>query len=440
MPFSRRFNFKPYKTSLRKPNSELSSESESEIDCETKMEKSEASSPSVATANDIFTNLRIPDAIRDLPKFEGNPRLLFDFISNVEEIFSALGHITNVENSPYLKILMRAVRNKITGPANEVLDMYGTQINWIDIKQNLILHYSDKRNECSLIKDLHHLKQNNKTVEQFYSEVIEILATLNNYVRIHETDNSIIQSKKGLYENMCLGVFLSGLKEPLGSTIRAMKPANLAVAFANCTEEQNVSYMRYNNPIQTKPFNTQNKPYPNQNTQNFQKNNFQRNNNFPRNNFPNNFQRNNFQNNFQRKPQVNNHFPQSQLRQINWQQNANQNPQNRFQNFPRRTPSFQRAVHPQPNFPTPTPMEVDSSGLTNMRAQMHNVQPQKNLFPALNKNQFHQNIHMDPNQFQQLDFYQNAEDFDDNSTEEFPNHQIFEANFPTPASTNQRDI
>ena len=443
--YRRQLSFKPFRKVkyLREIESEnLNCENETK-DLKMNPETSNASATRpVTTANDIFTNLRIPDAIKELPKFDGNPRLLYDFISNVEEIFKALGQISpEIENSPYLKLLVRAVRNKIVGPANEVLDMYGTPVNWTEIKKNLILHYSDKRNECSLIKDLHHLKQNSKTVEQFYSEVIEILATLNNYVQIHEIDQNIVQSKKGLYEKMCLGVFLTGLKEPLGSTIRAMKPENLAVAFSNCVEEQNISYMRYNNANFTKPNTQTNKPHPNQNRNNFQKTHYS-NNNFSRNNFPNNFQRNN---NFQRQPQTNNNFPQNQSRQNNqWQQNFSKIPSTQFpQNgFQKRPPSFQQAVRPQQqNFPAPQPMEIDSSGLTNMRAQMHNVQKKEELFFTPNKQRNFEHFQTNTNQRQQLDFFYNNDDVDeDASTDEFPNAQIFEANFPAQASRNQQDI
>lgn len=54
--------------------------------------------PTQATVNagDIFSSLRIPDAIKDLPKFDGNPRLLYEFINNVEDI---LLHITGADNT-----------------------------------------------------------------------------------------------------------------------------------------------------------------------------------------------------------------------------------------------------------------------------------------------------------------------------------------------------
>lgn len=195
--------------------------------------------PTTSTQSDIFNSLRIPDAIKDLPHFSGNPRLLYEFINNVEEI---LLYINSADSTPYGKILLRAIRNKIDGEANEILNMYGTPLNWDMIKNNLILHYSDKRSETSLIKDLHNVRQANKTIQEFYSEIIEIQAALSNNILIHEKDANVISSKKELFADMCLNTFLSGLKEPLGSSIRAMQPKSLASALSFCLKEQNIYY------------------------------------------------------------------------------------------------------------------------------------------------------------------------------------------------------
>lgn len=217
----------------------------------------EMASEQVVTAADIVANLRIPDAIKDLPTFDGNPRLLYDFINNVEEIVNLFS--PEVLASPYGKLLLRAIRNKVVGQANEVLNMYGTAIIWTEIKQNLTMHYSDKRNETSLIKDLHALKQSQtETVEAFYSKVIEIFSTISNHVQMHESNPSVIEAKQKLFGDMSLNVFLSGIKEPLGSTIRAMQPKSLIEAFSYCIKEQNCYYMKSGQNSTTQVYKSQN--------------------------------------------------------------------------------------------------------------------------------------------------------------------------------------
>lgn len=197
--------------------------------------------PTMAQATDIISSLRIPDVIKDLPKFDGNPRLLYEFVSNVEEI---LLFIKGTDNTPQGQILLRAIRNKIDGQANEVLNMYGTPLNWDDIKRNLISHYSDKRTETSLIRDLHSLKQYGKPLEKYFSEVMEIQSALYNNLSIHENERAVINAKRELFSEMCLNSFLSGLREPMGSTVRAMRPGSLALAFEYCIGEQNIHYSR----------------------------------------------------------------------------------------------------------------------------------------------------------------------------------------------------
>ncbi|GBP15562.1 Retrovirus-related Gag polyprotein from transposon opus [Eumeta japonica] len=199
------------------------------------------SSGLAAAQMDVFQSLRIPDAIKQLPTFDGNPRLLYEFINNVEEI---LLFIRGTDKTPYGQILLRAIRNKIEGQANEVLNMYGTPLNWDDIKGNLITHYSDKRSETSLIKDLHNLKQYGKTFEKFYSEIVELQSALCNNILLHEADKNVISAKKSLYGEMCLNSFVTGLKDPLGSTIRAMRPNSLAEALDFCIKEQNIYYQQ----------------------------------------------------------------------------------------------------------------------------------------------------------------------------------------------------
>lgn len=71
---------------------------------------------------------------------------------------------------------------------------------------------------------------------------------MNNNLYIHESDQNVFSEKKNLFEEMCLKTFLSGIREPLGSNIRGMRPKTLAEAFTNCIQEQNKFYRKVNNP------------------------------------------------------------------------------------------------------------------------------------------------------------------------------------------------
>lgn len=191
--------------------------------------------------SDVFKNLRIPDAIKDLPTYEGSRHTLFEFIENVEEILSLCN---DIDGQPCSKIFLRAVRNKIRGEANEVLTMYGTPLEWEAIKDNLITHYADKRNETNLVRDLYSISQGHDTVEKYFAKIIDIQSTIINHIKLNEHNCIVVNAKRDLYQEMCLNTFLAGLKEPLGSMIRAMQPQSLAEAFSNCMKEQNMMYMK----------------------------------------------------------------------------------------------------------------------------------------------------------------------------------------------------
>lgn len=192
-------------------------------------------------ANDVFKSLRIPDAIKDLPRYEGSRHTLYEFIENVEEILTLCN---DIDGHPSSKIFLRAIRNKIVGEANEVLTMYGTPLEWDAIKNNLITHYADKRNETNLVRDLYNISQGHDTLEKYFARIIDIQSTIINHIKLNENSAIIIRAKRDLYEEMCLNTFLAGLREPLGSMIRAMQPTSLAEAFTNCLKEQNMTYMK----------------------------------------------------------------------------------------------------------------------------------------------------------------------------------------------------
>ena len=204
----------------------------------------------------MMTSLKIPDAVKDLPKYKGDKNGLYDFIQNVEEILS-ICQPACIKNLPYATIIVRAIRNKIVEDANDVLLMYGTDNVWTQIKHNLITHYADKRDETSLIRDMYRLYQGSETIERFFSRVIDIMNTMNNNAKINipfdGNRTALLQMKNKLHESMGLSVFLAGLREPMGGMIRAMRPVSLPEALSFCLKEQNIGYIKGRIPDQIKP-------------------------------------------------------------------------------------------------------------------------------------------------------------------------------------------
>jgi len=91
-----------------------------------------------------------------IPRYEGEGGKLDVFIAAVEQV---LGLIWGEKRSNIGVIALRAVRSKIVGAADKVLDLDEAQLNWDQIKRILISHFKDKRSEQDFIMELTHIKE-----------------------------------------------------------------------------------------------------------------------------------------------------------------------------------------------------------------------------------------------------------------------------------------
>ncbi|KAG5860957.1 hypothetical protein JTB14_011866 [Gonioctena quinquepunctata] len=73
-----------------------------------------------------------------------------------------------------------------------------------------------------------------------------LLNTICYYIDLDHDDAASKRSKKEFFQQQTLTTFLAGLKEPLGATIRAMRPPNLSSAIQYIQEENNIRYLQRN--------------------------------------------------------------------------------------------------------------------------------------------------------------------------------------------------
>jgi len=196
---------------------------------------------------DICQSLKIPDGIRYLIPYDGNPATLNDFINNVEEILLL---ITGTDKTPYGQFLLRAIRNKIEGKANELLISSGIGLNWDDIRETLIGKFADKRSEETLNFELHGLVHKRLPLQEFYERILDIRATYNRIIENTEIERAALKFKKESFEKTCLYTFIHGIKGPLGATVRTFKPRSLQEAFDVALKERDI-FMRENWSKQT---------------------------------------------------------------------------------------------------------------------------------------------------------------------------------------------
>ena len=81
---------------------------------------------------------KIPDLVKDLPVFSGDPSELNSWISDVESLIKLyqtnVNH--NVEAHNKFHMVCKTIRRKIRGEANDALVASNVGINWYSIKKN----------------------------------------------------------------------------------------------------------------------------------------------------------------------------------------------------------------------------------------------------------------------------------------------------------------
>ncbi|XP_047985549.1 uncharacterized protein LOC125225750 [Leguminivora glycinivorella] len=80
---------------------------------------------------------------------------------------------------------------------------------------------------------------------------MHLLSTIINYVNLHETDENKKACKRDFFTSQTLKAFLTGLKDPLGVTIRTMRPSDMPTALQFIKEEQNIHYLQKRQAPQT---------------------------------------------------------------------------------------------------------------------------------------------------------------------------------------------
>lgn len=303
-----------------------------------------------------------------VPKFDGNPLELASFLEISQKLITTYWNSEDINCVQNLAIIY-GIYAKIIGKAREVYSICVSK-DWKTVKEALIAHFGDQRNENGLLFDLDQLRQYaNEPPMQYHTRVMSNLSALHNYIDTHNDPTSIV--KKSFYNLHALTIFLAGLKEPLGSTIRSMKPKDLAEARQYIISESNIRHLQ-------KPQyeNSANKSkHQNQSKQNFHQNNFPRFHNF------NTYQQNYTPQQMFQPPA--NTFPRAPI-------NINPRPmppQKFFTNQqvfgpPRNVwkPNPQAAQ----NLPKPVPMSGISHGtnrFSNKNFQLHNVE-NANYYPS----------------------------------------------------------
>lgn len=185
-------------------------------------------------------------ALRLLPEFDGNPNVLTRFIQLCDQLVSVYMK-PGPENELANLCLLNGILNKITGAAARTINSNGIPSSWIGIKSALINNFADQRDETALYNDMSLLSQGQGTPQDLYERCQSLFSTIMTYVTLHESVATTIEAKRELYKKLALQSFIRGLKEPLGSRIRCMRPETIEKALEYVQEEVNVMYLQNRN-------------------------------------------------------------------------------------------------------------------------------------------------------------------------------------------------
>lgn len=196
--------------------------------------------PLPAMTTEAFLNVgRIPDFVRDVKPFNGNPTELVDWLADVDSIFRT--YREKNASADQLNVIARVIRRKISGEAADILNANNITSDWELIKNTLVLYYRDKRDVKTLDFELTSIKKSaNENISTYYSRVNAILSHI--IAQIHTDDKLKINAAVHIsyFRDKALDAFIRGLEKPLNILLKSTNPKSLGQAYQFCMEYYNM--------------------------------------------------------------------------------------------------------------------------------------------------------------------------------------------------------
>lgn len=191
---------------------------------------------------------RLPDSVKELRTFDGNP---LQYVSWVHAVEMVLKDFEIVKEKPIYRSIMQSIRQKIIGDADAALVSYNIfDSPWSEVKKVLSLHYADKRDIQTLEHQLNQLSQGSSKVDEFYSTVNHQLSLIINKLKTESYSAETVNALITTHRNRALDIFVRGLRPELSQMIIIQRPRTLPEAYSACLELQNLTLR--NNILHTK--------------------------------------------------------------------------------------------------------------------------------------------------------------------------------------------
>lgn len=185
----------------------------------------------VQPLENINTLSRVPDIVNSIPVFDGRNNNFFVWKEQVDRV---LYLYSNVRNSPEYVGIMSVLRGKIVGDASAILVTQGTPLDWAEIVATLSSRFADKRDCKTLQFQMYNLKQGNKTYEQFYSEINNMLFLIRAKISEGNDSRETVERLFKTYEEMAVEVFIRGVGYSMANYLELKEPSSLNSALELC--------------------------------------------------------------------------------------------------------------------------------------------------------------------------------------------------------------
>lgn len=196
---------------------------------------SDLPSEPIRNHNNEFVQGRVPDIIKGLPQYSGNPRQLSTWIQSVERI---LNHFRDMRHTDIYLLWVQEIRNKVVGEAGDMLSSNGVALDWSAIRAQLTLLYGDKRELSTLLQKLFSLRQGGLHVNEFYSNVRDCFTGISTHIQTNSEWENPTELVKFI-DKLCLEKFVDGLEEPYTTHVSLLQPITLNQAYQYATEKAN---------------------------------------------------------------------------------------------------------------------------------------------------------------------------------------------------------
>lgn len=208
----------------------------------TKIEEHKGIAVTIAQPNDVSLEI-----FKTLPVFDGEREKYPTWRSMAHTAIKLLdGHSNSMR---YYEALM-IIRNKITGPASNVLNNYNTVFNFDAIIDRLDFTYAE-RPIYILEQELLMLQQHKLSIDEFFDRVNEKLNCIINKINMTHKQANVANALIDGANEKALRTFITGLNNRRGELLYASNPRTLPDAYARLqtivTDQERINFAnRYN--------------------------------------------------------------------------------------------------------------------------------------------------------------------------------------------------